>query len=203
MKRIATITAASLILSAPGVLAGQAKPAPTPAAAQQAGGGIVTPADYVIGEGDILTITYWDQKEMTGDYTVRPDGMVTLPLLNDVPAKGLTPEQLGKRLLDKSTIFEDPRITVGVRTINSRNVYITGSVGKSGPVPLLQPMRVVDLISIAGGLREFTSGKKITILRYENGKPRLFRFNYQDFLDGKNLEQNIELMPGDNVTVPE
>jgi polysaccharide export outer membrane protein len=206
MKRIATITAASLVLSAGASFGGQAKPGPAPvptAAQQQTAAGIATPPDYVIGAGDVLTITYWDQKEMTGDYTVRPDGMVTLPLLNDVPAKGLTPEQLGKRLLDKSTIFEDPRITVGVRTINSRKVYITGGVGKSGPVDINVPMRVMELISIAGGLTEFTSGKNITILRYEDGKPRIFKFNYQEVVEGKKLEQNIELKPGDNVSVPE
>lgn len=209
MKRIATFTAASLLVSTAASF-GQATPAapapaaPAPTATQQpAATGITPPADYVIGEGDVLTITYYDQKEMTGDYTVRPDGMVTLPLLNDVPAKGLTPEQLGKRLLEKSTIFEDPRITVGVRTINSRKVYITGGVGKSGPFDINAPMRVLDLISLAGGLKEFTSGKNITILRYENGKPRMFKFNYKDVIEGKGLEQNIELKPGDNISVPE
>jgi polysaccharide export outer membrane protein len=205
MTRIATITAASLILSAPGMLAGQAQPpAPAPTAARpQPASGVTPPADYVIGENDVLTITYFDQKEMTGDYTVRPDGMITLPLLNDVAARGLTPEQLGKILLEKSTIFEDPRITVGVRQINSRKVYISGGVGKSGPVDINAPMRVLDLISLAGGLKEFTSGKNITILRYENGKPRMFKFNYKDVIEGKGLEQNIELRPGDNVNVPE
>ena len=206
MKRIATITAALLVLST-AVSFGQATPAapaPAPPATQPpAAAGITPPPDYVIGEGDVLTITYYDQKEMTADYVVRPDGMITLPLLNDVPARGLTPEQLGKSLLAKSTIFEDPRITVGVRQINSRKVYISGGVAKPGDYPLLGPMRVSQLISLAGGLREFVNGKEITIIREEDGKQKPLRFNYEDVQRGRRLEQNVFLRPGDTVLVPE
>ena len=200
MKRIATITAMSLVLST-AVSFGQAKPAvPAP---QQAAEGLTPPADYVIGEGDVLTITYYDQKEMTGDYVVRPDGMITLPLLNDVSARGLTPQQLGKVLLEKSTIFQDPRITVGVRTINSRQVFVSGAVGKPGTYPLLIPMRVMQLISMAGGIGEFADGKNIRIVRDEGGKQTSVRFNYNEFREGKNLDQNILLKPGDTIIVPE
>ena len=207
MKRIATITAASLVLSAAGSFAGQAKPAaPAPAAAQQqAAAGITPPADYVIGEGDVLTITYYDQKEMTGDYVVRPDGMITLTLLDDVQAKGLRPEQLKDLLTKKSTVFEDPRITVIVKTINSRKVFISGAVGRPGAFDILPPMRVMHLISLAGGVNEFADTKNIIIVRDEGGKQRSFKFNYNEFKEGKprGLEQNIELKPGDTIIVPE
>lgn len=204
MTRIASIAAASLLV-ATGSLAGQAKPAaPAPSAAQQqAAAGITPPADYVIGEGDVLIITYWDQKEMNGDYVVRPDGMITLSLIDDVPAKGLKPEQLRDRLLKLSTMFEDPRITVGIRTINSRKVYISGGIGKPGDYPLLAPMRVMHLISLAGGLGEFVSGKEIVIIREVNGKQQSLRFNYDDVKKGRRLEQNIFLQPGDTVIVPD
>ena len=205
MTRIVSIAAALLLLPAAASFAAQAKPAPpapTPAQ-QQAAAGITPPADYVIGAADVLMITYWDQKEMNGDYVVRPDGMITLPLLNDVPAMGLKPEQMRDRLLKLSTIFEDPRITVGVKAINSRKVHIVGSVQKPGPYDLVGPMDVVQLISMAGGLREFTNGKKIRILRDEGGKQMSFTFNYREVEEGKNLGQNIQLKPGDRVIVPE
>ena len=204
MKRVTTIAVASLLLSTAASFGEQAKPAaPAPSAAQQqAAAGITPPVDYVIGAGDILTITYWEQKEMTGDYVVRPDGMITLPLLNDVPAIGLKPEQLGATLLKRSTIFEDPRITVGVRAINSRKVFISGQVGKAGAYDLLAPMRVLQLIVMAGGIAEFADGKNISIIREEGGKQTYIRFNYNDVRDGKKLEQNILLRPGDTVTVP-
>src|SRR6185295_7639137 len=151
-------------------------------------------------------INYWKDTEMTLDAAVvRPDGKITLPLLNDVDAAGRTPEQLRDQLMKASVkILEDPRVTVGIRQINSRKVYITGAVGKSGPIDLLTPMTVMQMISVAGGLKEFTSGKNITILRQEPGaKPTFFKFNYQEVLEGKKLEQNILLKPGDTITVPE
>lgn len=206
MKRIASMAVASVLLAAAGSF-GQAKPAapaPVATAAQQAATGITPPADYVIGEGDVLTITYWDQKEMTGDYVVRPDGMITLSLLDDVRAKGLKPEQLKDVLTKRSTIFEDPRITVIVKAINSRKIFIQGAVGKPGTYDLLSPMRVFQFIALAGGIGEFADGKNITILREEEGgKQTHFKFNFNEVRDGKRLEQNILLKPGDTVTVPE
>jgi polysaccharide export outer membrane protein len=212
MKRISTIVAFSMLVSASSSFA-QAKPAAPAAAPAQAqsqpaqlSAGITPPADYVIGAGDVLIINYWKDAEMTLDAAVvRPDGKITLPLLNDVDAAGRTPEQLREQLMKASVkILEDPRVTVGIRQINSRKVYITGAVGKSGQFDLLTPMTVMQMISMAGGLKEFTSGKNITILRQEPGaKPAFFKFNYQEVVQGKKLEQNIQLKPGDTITVPE
>jgi polysaccharide export outer membrane protein len=165
---------------------------------------VAASADYVIAAGDVLTITYWEQKELTGDYVVRPDGRITVPLLNDVEAAGLTPEQLRDRLTAVSArIVANPQITVGVREINSRRVYIVGGVVRPGPYDLVGGMTVMQLISVAGGLRDFVVGRGITILRNEDGQQRVFTFDYRAVISGQNLEQNIMLRPGDTVAVPE
>ena len=165
---------------------------------------VVSPRDYVIGVADILIITYWDQKEMTGDYVVRPDGKITVPLLNDVEAAGLTPAQLRDRLTAISArIFADPNITVAVKVINSRKVYISGGVARPGSYDVVEPLTVMHLISLSGGLREFVTGQGITILRDQGGKISVFRFDYREVLSGRNLEQNIVLEPRDTVIVPD
>ncbi len=206
MKSIPTIAAAVTLLSVAAPLIAQTKPAvpsPAPQAATQGADGITPPADYVIGVADVLTINYWKDSEMTTDTVVRPDGKITLPLINDVDVLGLTTAQLRERLLAKSTMLEDPRIDIIVKAINSRKVYIVGSIAKPGEYSLLAPLDVLSLVSMAGGLREFTDGKKIRIVRDEGGKPTSFLFNYQEVLEGKNLKQNILLKPGDRVMVPE
>lgn len=170
--------------------------APTPASA-------VLPPGYVIGPEDVLAVLFWRDQEMSGEYVVRPDGRITLPLLNDIQAAGLTPEQLREALtVAASRLIEDPSVTVGVKAINSRKVFITGMVGKSGAYPLTSPTTVAQLISVAGGLQEFADAKNIMIVRTENGRQVAYKFNYKDFSKGKNLKQNIELKPGDQVIVP-
>ena len=179
------------------------KPTPPPEAASVIAAGVPTPTDYVIGADDVLSIVYWRDKDMTGEVTVRPDGKISLPLLNDVHAAGLTPTQLGDRLTEASRRYiEDPNVTVVVHQINSRKVFITGEVAKPGPYPLTEPTTVVQLISIAGGLRDYANSKKIVVVRTENGRPVTYPFNYKAVESGKNLRQNIELKPGDTVIVP-
>ena len=202
-----------------GEASAQIQPVPQPAqakptaAAQQpatpgngapaAAPGVALPADYVIGPEDVLAVLFWRDKEMSGDYVVRPDGQITLPLLNDIQAAGLTPEELRDSLTKAaSKLIEDPSVTVGVKAINSRKVFITGMVGKGGSYPLTSPTTVVQLISIAGGLQEFADEKKILIVRVEKGQQVAYKFNYKDFAKGKNLKQNIQLKPGDQVIVP-
>jgi polysaccharide biosynthesis/export protein len=166
-------------------------------------GAAPVPPDYVIGPEDVLSIVYWREKDMSADVAVRPDGKISLPLLNDVTAAGLSPTQLRDRLTEASKqFFEDPSITVVVRQMNSRKVFITGEVNKPGPYPLIGQTTVLQLISIAGGLREYANGKKILIVRNENGRPVSYPFNYKDVVSGKNLQQNIELKLGDTVVVP-
>jgi len=168
-----------------------------------AGPGVNLPQEYTIGADDVLSIIFWRDKELTADVSVRPDGKISLALLNDVQASGLTPAQLKDRIVEESKKYvEDPNVTVVVKQINSRRVFITGEIRKPGPYPLTGPTTVLQLISLAGGLADYAKPEKITIVRAEDGKPVSFRFNYKQVLEGKKLTQNIELKPGDTIIVP-
>jgi polysaccharide biosynthesis/export protein len=164
---------------------------------------VLPPGDYTIGPDDILTIVFWKEKDMSSDVAVRPDGRISLPLLNDVDAAGLTPEQLRVKLAAAADKFlEEPTVTVVVKQINSRKVFITGQVPKPGPYPLTGPTNVVQLIAMAGGVLEYADSENIVIMRTVNGKPMSYEFNYKDVAKRKNLGQNIELKPGDTIIVP-
>jgi len=140
---------------------------------------------------------------MTGDVTVRPDGLISLPLIGDLRAAGLKPEQLRDDIRNAANKFlEDVSVTVIVRQINSRRVFITGQVRTPGGYPLTGPRTVMNLIALAGGLNEYAEAKNITIMRTEKGQTRTLKFNYKDVSKGKKLEQNIQLLPGDTVVVP-
>src|SRR5262249_44351728 len=152
---------------------------------------------------DVLTIVFWRDKDMSSDVSVRPDGKISLPLLNDVEALGLTPEQLRLHLTESAnTLLEDPTVSVVVKAINSRKVFITGEVGKPGPYPLSGPTTVLQMIATAGGVNEYADSKNIQIMRTEDGKPVSHKFNYQDVIKGKKVAQNIVLKPGDTIVVP-
>lgn len=163
----------------------------------------LAPPDYVIGPEDVLSIVVWREKELSSDVIVRPDGKISLPLLNDVQAAGLSPEALRLALTDAAAkLIEEPSVTVIVKAVNSRKVYITGQVSRPGPYPLAAPTTVLQLVASAGGLLEYADASNIRIMRTENGHPVSLRFNYNDVSEGKNLRQNIELRPGDTVIVP-
>jgi polysaccharide biosynthesis/export protein len=180
-----------------------APPAATAAPPAAATAGVTTPAGYLIGPEDALAIVYWREKELSAEVIVRPDGMISLPLLNDIRAEGLTPEQLRAALTTAASKYvEDPTVTVVVKAINSRKVSITGQVSKPGPYPLGGPTTVLHLISTAGGLAEYANKKKIIVLRTEGGKSVALPFNYEEVTAGKRLQQNVELKPGDIVVVP-
>jgi polysaccharide export outer membrane protein len=174
-----------------------------PAASVAAPAGLTPPAGYVIGPEDVLAILFWRDKDMSVETSVRPDGMITIPLLNDIKASGLTPEQL-REAIEKAAgqYVEDPSVTVAVRQINSRRVFVTGNVAKPGPYPLISATTVLQLISMAGGLTEYADEKGISVMRVDGGQTKNFKFNYKDVIRGKKLEQNIELRPGDTVVVP-
>jgi polysaccharide export outer membrane protein len=167
-----------------------------------AGAADVSP-EYVIGPGDVLGIVFWREKELSGDVAVLPDGRITLPLLNEIQAAGLKPEELRVRIMDAAKRFvTDPTATVVVRQVNSRRVFITGMVSKPGPYPLYQTITVLQLIATAGGLLEYAKGDEIIIIRPEHGRQISFSFNYKEVSRSKSLGQNIELKPGDTVVVP-
>jgi polysaccharide export outer membrane protein len=165
--------------------------------------GAVVPADYVIGPEDVLTIVFWREKDLSSEVTVRPDGRISLPVIQDIAAAGLTPEQLRDKLTTQAEKYvEDPNVTVVVKEIKSRKVFITGQVARPGPYLLTAPVNVVQLIAMAGGLLEYADAKNIVVMRTDNGVPTSYRFNYKDVAERKNLKQNILLKPGDTVLVP-
>ena len=165
--------------------------------------GIKPPEDYVIGADDVLTVMFWRDKDMSADAIVRPDGKITLPLINEVQAAGLTPDQLRERIVVEAGRFvEDPSPSVIVKTINSRKVFITGEVEKPGPYPLTAPTTVLQLIATAGGLREYAHKQDLVIMRMDSGRQITFPFDYASVAKRKKLHQNIFLKPGDTVVVP-
>jgi polysaccharide biosynthesis/export protein len=201
-----TMTWSSQVSASEGPAAGQSaqKPAPAkPQAPQQPAPAPQAPPDYRVGPGDVMAIMFWREKEMSAEVAVRPDGMITLPLIGDLYANGLTPDELRQKIEEAAGRYvADPNATVVVRQINSRIVYITGMVRQPGSYPLLAPTTVLQALSKAGGLADFAKQDRIMIMRTQNGRTQTFRFNYKDIVRGRNLEQNILLQPGDTVVVP-
>jgi polysaccharide export outer membrane protein len=158
---------------------------------------------YKIGPQDVLRIDVWKEPDISRVVPVRPDGKVTLPLLNDVQAAGLTPQQLANSIATGLKKFiTSPQVTVGVTEINSRRIFITGEVTRPGAYPLLPNMTVLQGLSSAGGFTQFAREKKIYILRMEEGRQVKYPFNYKDAVSGKHTEQNIILQGGDQIVVP-
>jgi polysaccharide export outer membrane protein len=146
---------------------------------------------------------FWRDKEMSADVVVRPDGRISLPLLQDVEAAGYSPDELRARLVKLAAKYlEEPNATVVVKEIHSRKVFVTGQVGKPGSYPLIGEMNVLQMIAHVGGLLEYADAKNIVVLRHENGNERRFKFNYKDVVKGKSMDQNIRLKPGDTIIVP-
>jgi polysaccharide export outer membrane protein len=158
--------------------------------------------DYVIGPDDVLHIAVWKEADLTATLPVRPDGKISLPLLNDVQASGLTPKQLADSITEKlKKYISDPRVTVVVNQINSKRVYMVGEVAHTGPLPMLANMTVLQAISSAG-LTQFANTKGIYVLRTENGKQQKLPVNYKKLVKGEGIEQNYVLKPGDTIVVP-
>ncbi|HEV2201487.1 MAG TPA: polysaccharide biosynthesis/export family protein [Bryobacteraceae bacterium] len=174
-------------------------PKATPGQATETASAGVDPRVYVVGPEDVLFIRVWREMDFTASYIVRPDGKITIPLVGDVQAAGLTPERLGEQLKQAlSDFINSPDVTVTVTQVNSKKFFITGQVFRPGEFPLVVPTRVFDALSNAGGFRDFANKKKIVIIR---GAERI-RFNYTDMLKGKNPEQNIFMENGDTIVVP-
>jgi polysaccharide biosynthesis/export protein len=160
-------------------------------------------ANYVIGAQDVLDVNIWKEQDISRVVPVRPDGKISLPLLNDVQAAGLTPAQLAAQITESLKKFiTNPQVTVIVTTINSQRVYIIGEMSRPGAFPLLPNMTVLEALSSAGGFTQFAREKSIYVLRTENGKQVKYPFNYKAVVGGKNPEQNIVLKAGDTIVVP-
>jgi polysaccharide export outer membrane protein len=181
---------------------GSTKPASAPAAQKAAPKPATADPNYVIGPQDVLDISVWKEPEVSRAVPVRPDGKISLPLLNDVQASGLTPSQLVTQITTGlSKYMTNPEVTVIITQINSRHVYILGEVNRPGGYDLLPDMTVLQAISNAGGLTQFANGKRIYVLRPDGAKQDKLFFNYKEVLDGKHPEQNIMLKQGDTVVV--
>ena len=162
-----------------------------------------TDPDYKIGPQDVININVWKEPDISRVVPVRPDGKISIPLLNDVLAAGLTPMQLASEITEGlKKYMNGPQVTVIVTEINSRRVYVLGQVARPGAYPLLPNMTVLQLLSSSGGFTEFANSKKIYILRTVGEKQVKIPFNYKDVVSGRRPGDNIELQPGDTVVVP-
>ena len=159
--------------------------------------------DYRVGAGDVIEVSVWKEPENSGVVVIRPDGKISLPLVNDLVVVGKTPMEIQQMVEEKLTPFINaPNVTVIVRDIRSKKVYVIGEVNHTGSFQITQPTTVLQMLTEAGGLRPFAKSKSIYVLRNEDGKEKRFSFNYRDAVKGKNTEQNILLQPGDTVVVP-
>ncbi len=219
MKNLAnrTISVALPLILFCGVLAGQ-----TPAPAQAGSGEVIPTAavgipksaslsdgkphddSFVIGADDMLAINVWKEPDLSRTLTVRSDGKISLPLVGELVAAGQTPLQLEKNISTKlQSYITEPQVTVMVQQINSQKYNVLGQVGKPGSYPLIATTTIVDAIAAAGGFRDFAKKKAIYILRQNaSGGESRIAFNYQDYVKGKNVSQNIVLKPRDTVIVP-
>lgn len=160
-------------------------------------------SDYVIGPEDVLQINVWKEADISSSVPVRPDGKISLPLLDDVQAAGLTPMRLAANITERLRKFiTEPRVTVIVTAMNSRRIYVMGEVTRQGAILLASNLTVLQALSSAGGPAQFANTKKIYILRAEDGKQVRIPFNYAAVIKGKAPEQNISLKPGDTIVVP-
>jgi polysaccharide export outer membrane protein len=159
--------------------------------------------EYLIGNQDVLVVDVWQEKEFSAKATVRPDGKITLPLLNDIQAAGVTPTQLAESIRKSLEKYvTDPRVTIIVEQINSRVVYMSGEVTHPGALPLTRDMTVLQALSMVGGPNQYGNPKKIYIMRTVNGKTVKFPFNYKLAIKNGPGKDNIYLQPGDTVVVP-
>jgi polysaccharide export outer membrane protein len=198
-----TLSIGPLVMSCllPALAAAQSAPrsADVPAAA-----GVAVPGDYVIGVEDLLGVVFWREqdKNLTTDVVVRPDGKISVPMLNDIKAAGLTPEQLAASVQQAASKYIwDAAVTVVVRQIHSRKIFVIGEVAKPGTIEIGSELNVLQAIAEAGGFLEHAKKANVVIVRNEGGREQRFKFNYKDVVQGKNLAQNIKLLPGDTVLV--
>jgi len=190
---------AAITLAFCGMLIAQTPAPPQPVEAKPVAAPPVDPKAYLIGAEDVISIRVWKEPENSGQYVVRPDGKISIPLIGEVQAAGLTPFALSASIaagLEK--VMVHPEVTVGVEKVNSKKYYIQGEVNKPGSYPLVIDTTVLEALVNAGGFREFANSKKIVVLR---GSERL-KFNYKEVTKGKKMEQNILVKNGDQIIVP-
>ncbi|HXU17499.1 MAG TPA: polysaccharide biosynthesis/export family protein [Terriglobales bacterium] len=199
MKRTKTLSLAVLLTVATVSVAAQSNP-PAPEAAPPVSQ--VNNATYIIGGDDVLAIHVWKEPDLTTTLPVRADGMISLPLLNDVKAAGLTPMQLAADITDKlKKYLSDPRVTITVTQMNSQRIYAMGEVLHPGTINLLPNMTVLQALASCG-FTQFANTKGIYVLRNDNGAQKKIPVPYKRLIKGEAMDQNIVLKPGDTIVVP-
>jgi polysaccharide biosynthesis/export protein len=177
------------------------RPAP-PADTRSAAVAAVLPKNYVIGVEDVLNVVFWRDKDLSAEVVVRPDGKISLPMLNDVAAVGMTPEELAHNVEQAATKFvRDAGATVIVKEIHSRKVYVIGEVAKPGTFQLGTDMNVLQLIAEAGGFLDDAKKDDVAIVRNDGNGEQRYRFKYNEVIRGVNTKQNLRLLPGDTIIV--
>jgi len=204
-KKAASNVAALQPVASPTAEKAKAASSDTPASASSSTSSNRPSADsllqYKIGEQDVLVITVWREPELSATVMVRPDGKITLPLVNDVDAGGLSTDELKTLLTDKLRPFVNlPQVTVAVREINSRKVFVIGQVAREGSYRINSNTTVLQIIAEAGGLRDFANRKGIYVLRHQSSGQVKMNFNYDKVIHGK--DDNIQLRPGDTIVIP-
>jgi polysaccharide export outer membrane protein len=197
--RLSASVILATIVSAASLRAEASKIPPTPPDSAAAG------ADYHIGAGDTLEVSVWKEPDASvPNVVVLPDGKIGLPLLKELNVAGLTPRQVEQAITERlSAIINTPDVTVVVTKVNSKKIYVVGAANKEGPLAYTYRMTVMQAISEAGGLTEYAKRKKIYVLRAEGGKEVRMPFNYDQVVKGEKMEQNIEVLPGDVLVVPQ
>jgi polysaccharide export outer membrane protein len=196
VRRVVSLLAVSLGVAA---LHAQTRYTETAAQIDSPVPAIVDPNKYFIGPEDLLFIRVWREPDFTLPVFVRPDGKITMPLIGELQAAGLTPSELTSSVAQRLTQYlNNPEVNVSVTDVRSKKYYIQGEVQHTGSFPLATPTRILDALSHAGGFREFANTKKIRILRGD----KIHYFNYKDVTNGKHLEQNVYLESGDQIIIP-
>jgi polysaccharide export outer membrane protein len=164
----------------------------------------VRPDTYIVGIGDVLQVLVWKEGDLSKTLAVRPDGMITLPLVGEIKAVGLTPSQLKEVVttaLEK--VISDPQVTIMVESVQSMSFNMVGNVNRPGYYPLTRPVTILDAIALGGGFRDFAKQNKIYILRTgPNGTELKIKFNYKEVIKGKKMAQNVVLQPHDTLVIP-
>lgn len=179
-------------------------PSASPGPAPQLGATLPLASEYIIGPGDVLQLTVWKNETLSRTVPVRPDGKISMPLLHDIQAAGLTAMQLRDKISKALAEFlPNPEVAVSVIEVHSMRISVLGEVQKPGVLELRGTTTILEAIAMAGGFRDFASPSKITVIRTEaNGQTQKLRFNYNRAVANSGDEQNIVLRPGDVVVVP-
>jgi polysaccharide export outer membrane protein len=197
-KAIARVVAVGCLIT---LLVACARPSPPPPPQIQAG----ERDEYIIGIPDLLSIRVWKNPDLSIQVPVRKDGKISVPLLDDIQAEGLTPEELKEVISEAlSEFITAPDVTVIVSQANSQTVTVVGALGgRSGSLPLSRETRVLEAIAAMGGFNTWARRNDVRILRDQDGEIVSYRFNYGAYVAGKAPDSNIFLMPGDTIVVPD